>query len=66
VLKEKKMKQFQIYVKECFAELGKVTWPTKEELKGSTIVVIVFSIIASIFIWATDFALSEIFTRVLG
>jgi preprotein translocase subunit SecE len=60
------MKQFQIYVKECFAELGKVTWPTKEELKGSTTVVVVFSIIASIFIWATDFTLSEIFTRVLG
>jgi len=61
------MKQIQTYIRESFAELGKVTWPTKEETKGSTIVVIVFSIIASIFIWAADYGLSEILIKkVLG
>lgn len=60
------MKQVQTYIRESFAELGKVTWPTKEELKGSTTVVIAFSIISSIFIWAIDWSLSGIFEKVLG
>ena len=60
------MKQVQTYVRESFAELSKVTWPTKEELKGSTIVVIAFSIVASVFIWAVDFGLTKLFEEVLG
>ena len=47
---------------EIITELSKVTWPTRKELYASTIVVIIFSIIASITLglfdffwaWATD------------
>jgi preprotein translocase subunit SecE len=34
--------------------MGKVTWPTREELKESTLVVIVASVIVTIFIFIVD------------
>ena len=49
------------FIKEAVAELKKVIWPTKKDLKNSTIVVISTIIIASIFIGLVDI----IFTRVL-
>jgi preprotein translocase subunit SecE len=36
------MQKVKNYVRESFAELQKVTWPTTEELKGSSYVVVVF------------------------
>jgi preprotein translocase subunit SecE len=60
------MKQIQTYVRESFAELSKVTWPSKEELKGSTTVVIAFSVVASVFIWAVDLGLTKLFEEVLS
>lgn len=41
-------------------ELKKVTWPTKEELKEATRVVIVASFLLTIFIGAVDQVLSRI------
>ncbi|MBY9021846.1 MAG: preprotein translocase subunit SecE, partial [Candidatus Lokiarchaeota archaeon] len=42
------------FIKEAMAELKKVIWPTKKDLKNSTIVVISTIIIASIFIGLID------------
>ena len=42
------------YVKETVAELRKMTWPTKDELIGSTIVVVVVSSILALFIGIVD------------
>jgi len=42
------------FLKEVKAELKKVTWPTKRELIGSTIVTIVVTLIVSVFIGAVD------------
>ncbi len=41
-------------------EMSKVSWPTYEELKGSTIIVIVLSLILSIYIFASDWILTRI------
>jgi preprotein translocase subunit SecE len=46
------------YYDETVVELKKVTWPTKDEVRGSTIVVIVTSIILSAFIFVVDRLLS--------
>lgn len=35
-------------------EMAKVSWPTRDELKGTTIIVIVITIILSVFIWIAD------------
>jgi preprotein translocase subunit SecE len=52
-----RLKNFLIDTKN---ELKKVTWPTKEELKEATRVVIVASFLLTIFIGAVDQVLSRI------
>lgn len=42
------------FIKEVKIELIKVTWPKREELVGSTVVVLILSIILSIFLWVAD------------
>jgi len=54
------------YFKEIRVELGKVTWPSKNELIGSTIVVVVVSLILSVFTGIVDFVLSKIAGMILG
>lgn len=60
------MQRFQNYIKEVIQELRKVTWPTMEELKGSTTVVVVFAIIMALFIAAVDFSLTWFIQLILG
>jgi preprotein translocase subunit SecE len=54
------------FVKEVRFELTKVTWTTRQELIYSTIVVIVVSIILSIFIGVVDLGLSNLASMLLG
>jgi len=48
------------FLRDVWIELQKVTWPTWEELKGSTAVVVVAVILISIFIGVVDFGLSRV------
>ena len=48
------------YLAETRIELKKVTWPTKDELKEATRVVVVASILLTIFIGVIDQILSSI------
>ncbi len=41
-------------------ELKKVTWLSNEEVAGSTAVVAVVSLVLAIFLFVTDFGLSEV------
>ena len=52
------------FVFEVRAEMQKVTWPTREELVGSTAVVLMTMLILSTFIGVADFFMS-LFLRVL-
>jgi len=58
------------YFRETGAELRKMTWPSKEELIGSTIVTVVVSLIVAIFIGIVDrallFAVQQIFGVGIG
>ena len=47
------------FLKETRTELTKVTWPTKNEIIGSTIVTVVVSIVLSVFIGIVDFILDK-------
>ena len=47
-------------------EVKKVTWLTKQELLGSTVVVGVFSVMVALFLFLVDFGLSEFVSRILG
>ncbi len=58
--------RLRTYVGETKVEIKKVTWPTKAELKDATRVVIVASIILTIFIGVVDQILSNIIKLVFG
>jgi len=60
------MQSFQRYVRDVIAELKKVTWPTWEELKGSTMVVIFFSVVMGFYVAIVDFGLSKLVQWILG
>ena len=48
------MDRLREFIKETRAELKKITWPTREELRGSTWVVIVSVIFITAFIGVVD------------
>ncbi len=52
------VEKVKTFTQDVQSEMTKVTWPTREELRGSTIVVIVTVIILSIFIGVVDRILS--------
>ena len=46
------------FIRDVQLEMGKVTWPTRDELIASTTIVLVVSLALSMFIFAVDFVLS--------
>ena len=48
------------YFNDTIQELRKVAWPSKDELIGSTIVVVVMSLLVSIFIGVVDQVLNKL------
>jgi preprotein translocase subunit SecE len=48
------------FFQEVKVEITKVSWPTRKELYGSTVVVLVSCAIMAVFIGGVDFALSRI------
>ncbi len=56
-MKEKIINFFTDVVK----EMKKVTWPTKDELKESTVIVIVTCLILAAFTYLIDMSITQIF-----
>ena len=54
------------YISSVQLEMKKVTWLSKDEMMGSTIIVAVFSIIIALFLFSIDFGLSEFVSRIIG
>ncbi|HNQ50716.1 MAG TPA: preprotein translocase subunit SecE [Candidatus Omnitrophota bacterium] len=52
------IKRISTFLSEVRGELAKVSWSTREELMGSTAVVLVFTALMAAFIGITDFVLS--------
>ena len=51
---------------EVWEELGKVTWPTRQEAIRMTVTVIIVSAIIAIFIGGLDVVLTNFIGRILG
>ncbi|MDP6569627.1 MAG: preprotein translocase subunit SecE [Candidatus Marinimicrobia bacterium] len=47
-------------------EIKKVTWLSKQEMFGSTVIVGVFSVLIALFLFVIDFGLSEFVSRIIG
>ena len=50
----------RIFIGEMIEELKKATWPTKAELRDSTIVVVVAAVILGLFTSISDFSLYQV------
>jgi preprotein translocase subunit SecE len=48
------------FVNDVVKEMKKVTWPSREELKESTTIVIVVCLILAVFTYAIDMSVSQI------
>jgi len=48
------------FFNDVIKEMKKVTWPKKEELRESTIIVIVACLVISVFIYAVDFVIGQV------
>ena len=53
------MDQLREYGKEVRSELGRVSWPTRDELRDSTVVVIVTVLLVAAFIGIIDQGLNR-------
>ncbi len=50
----------RIFAGEIIEELKKCTWPTKTELRDSTLVVVVAAVILGVFTSISDFSLTQV------
>ena len=49
------MRKILTFIKEAKAELTKVTWPTKDQLIRSTILVVALTVVMAIFLGGLDY-----------
>ena len=54
------------YVNGVQVEMKKVTWMSKQEMLGSTVIVGFFAVFIAVFLFFVDFGLSEFVSRLLG
>jgi preprotein translocase subunit SecE len=54
-----KLRRFRQFVIEVWAELKKTTWPSQNEVYGTTLVVIVTVLICAFFLWVVDLILNK-------
>ena len=59
------MKKLVEFIKQAIAELKKVSWPSKDEVQDSTLIVIVTVAFFAIFLGFVDKVVSEIVKLVL-
>ena len=59
------LKQVALYVQQTREELKKCTWPTWDELKGSTVIVMISILILGLFTVAVDQVFFQIFFKIL-
>ena len=60
------VEKIKAYWNETVTELGKVTWPSKDEVVGSTIVTIFVSLILGLFVFGVDLLLARGVSTLLG
>ena len=53
------------YIRESRAELKKVTWPTKQQMWYSTLVVIMVTFMVSAYLGLVDLLLTGVFSKIV-
>ncbi len=57
---DKMIEKIQQFLENVQKEMAKVTWPTKEELLNSSIIVVVVSVMFTLYIFFADFIISHL------
>ena len=59
-------KRFINFAKDSIAEAKRVVWPTRKETVQTTGIVILFTIIMALFLWAVDVSLMMLVNKLMG
>jgi preprotein translocase subunit SecE len=62
----RKFNELKTFFIEVRSELKKVTWPSKQEVYATTLVVILTTIFFGFYLFGLDLLLTQLFTKVLG
>jgi preprotein translocase SecE subunit len=54
------MNKLILYLKDVQSEMMKVTWPTRSELTGATVIVIILSLILALFVKVCDLGIGSV------
>ena len=60
------MNRIKSYFNQVAIEMRKVSWLSKDELMGSTMVVGLFAVILSLFLFVIDYAISDLVFRLFN
>ena len=61
----RKFRELKTFFAEVKSELKKVTWPSKQEVYSTTVVVILTTVFFGFYLYGLDLAMSQVFTRIL-
>jgi preprotein translocase subunit SecE len=61
----RKIKEGRSFLAEVRAELKKVTWPSRQEVQSTTLVVIATSVFFGFYLWGLDLVLSRVLSLAL-
>ncbi len=61
----RKLSELKTFFVEVRSELKKVTWPGRQEVETTTLVVIVTTVFFGFYLYGLDILLSQLFTRIL-
>ena len=61
----RKLAELRTFFVEVRSELKKVTWPGREEVQATTVVVVLTTIFFGFYLYGLDLALSQLFSRIL-
>jgi len=62
----RKFGELKTFFVEVRSELKKVTWPSRNEVYSTTIVVILTTVFFGFYLFGLDLLLTQLFTKVLG
>ena len=54
------------FINEVKAEFAKISWPSKDELKDSTLVTIFITVVFTVFVWGADNLISVLVQMIYG
>jgi preprotein translocase subunit SecE len=61
----RKIRELRSFLSEVKAELKKVTWPSPQEVRSTTIVVVATTFFFGFYLWGLDVVFSEVLARFL-